>query len=77
MGLEGGEKSEKDAETQLKHLRHVGHPVLGERHTEVLPDGADEDLIRAEDGAGVLENGEKQLQREDLGAKLVGPVGGG
>ena len=48
MDLEGLEEREEDGERQLHHLRHTGHSVLRQRHTQVLLHRSDEHLLRLE-----------------------------
>lgn len=68
-----GEQSEENGEWEFEDLRHRGDSIFGQGHTEVLFDGVDEHLIRLEDGPSVLQDGEEQLQGQDLGAQLMGP----
>ena len=76
VGLEVGQQREEDGQRQLEDLGHRGDAVLGQRHAQVLLDGVDEHLVGLEDGAGVLQDGQQQLQGQHLGAQLVGPGGG-
>lgn len=70
--LEVGEQSEENGKWEFKDLRHRGHAVLGQGHTQVLLDGVDEHLIGLEDGPGVLQDGQQQLEGQDLRSQLVG-----
>lgn len=74
MGLEVGQQREEDGERKLEDLGDGRHAVLGKRHTQVLLDGVDEHLVGFEDGPGVLQDGQQQLQRQHLRPQLVGPV---
>ena len=67
MAFEGGKQSEEDGEREFKHLGEVGDTILGQCDTEVLLHTSDEDIIGAEDGARVLDDGEEEFQREKLG----------
>lgn len=58
VGLEVGQESEEDGERQLKDLRHRGHSVFGQGHTQVLFDGVDEHFIGLKNGPGVLQDGQ-------------------
>lgn len=66
VGLEVGQESEEDGERELKDLRHRGDSVFGQGHTQVLFDGVDEHFIRFENGPGVLQDGQQQLEGQDL-----------
>ena len=48
VDLEGLEEREKDGERELHHLRNTGHPVLRQRHTQVLLHRSDEHFLRLE-----------------------------
>lgn len=71
--LEVGQQREEDGKGELEDLRHRGDPVLRQGHAKVLLDGIDEHLVCLEDGPGVLQDGQEQLEGQDLGAQLVGP----
>lgn len=73
MRLEVGEQREEDGEGEFKDLRHRGDAVLGQGHAQVLLDGVDEHLVGLEDGPGVLQDGQEQLEGQDLRTQLVGP----
>lgn len=77
MRLEVGEQSEENGERKFEDLRHGGDTVLGQGHAQVLLDGVDEHLISLEDGPGVLQDGQEQLQGQDLRSQLMGPEAGG
>lgn len=64
--LEVGQQSEENGKREFEDLRHGGDAVLGQGHAQVLLDGVDEHLISLEDGPGVLQNGEEQLEGQDL-----------
>lgn len=66
MCLEVGEQSEENGQRKLKDLRHRGDAVFGQGHTQVLLDGIDKHLICLEDGPGVLQDGQQQLEGQDL-----------
>lgn len=66
VGLEVGQESEEDGERELKDLRHRGDSVFGQGHTQVLFDGVDEHFIRFENGPSVLQDGQQQLEGQDL-----------
>ena len=74
MALEGSQQSEEDGEGELKHLWKVRHTVLGEGNTEVLFYSSDEYFIGAEYRARVLDDGEEEFEREQLGTQLMGPA---
>lgn len=74
--LEVGEQSEENGERQFEDLRHRGDSVLGQGHTQVLLDGVDEHLISLENGPGVLQDGQEQLEGQDLRSQLMGPGAG-
>lgn len=67
------EQSEENGERELEDLRHGGDAILGQGHTQVLLDGVYEHLVGLEDGSGVLQDGEQQLEGQDLRSQLVGP----
>lgn len=71
--LEVGQQREEDGEGELEDLRHGGDPIFWQGHTKVLLNGIDEHLVCLEDGPGVLQDGEEQLEGQDLGAQLMGP----
>lgn len=73
MCLEVGQQSEENGERELEDFRHGGDAVLGERHAQVLLDGVDEHLVGFEDGPGVLQDGQEELEGQDLRPQLVGP----
>lgn len=73
MCLEVGEQSEENGEWEFEDLRHRGDSIFGQGHTQVLLDGIDEHLIGLEDGPGILQDGQEQLEGQDLGSQLVGP----
>lgn len=75
VDFEVGEQGEEDGQGELEDLGHGGDSVLGERHAQVLFDGVDKHLVRAEDGARTLQDGEQQLQRHHLRAQLMRPGG--
>lgn len=75
VNLEVGQQGEEDGQRELKHLGHGGDAVFGQCHAQVLLDGVDEHLVGAEHGPGALQHREQQLQRDDLGAQLVGSAG--
>lgn len=77
MRLEVGEQSEEDGEREFEDLRHGGDAVLGQGHTQVLLDGVDEHLVSLEDGPSVLQDGEEQLEGQDLRSQLMGPEASG
>lgn len=71
--LEVGEQSEENGERELKDLGHGGDAILGQGHAQVLLDGVDEHLVSLEDGPGVLQDGQQQLEGQDLRSQLMGP----
>lgn len=71
--LEVGKQSEEDGEGELEDFGHRGHPVLGQSHTQVLLDGVDEHLVCLENWTSILQDGEEQLEGQDLRPQLVGP----
>ncbi len=71
--LEVGEQSEENGEWELEDLRHRRDAVLGQRHAQILLDSVDEHLVSLEDGPGVLQDGQEQLQGQDLRSQLMGP----
>lgn len=73
VGLEVGQEGEEYGERELKDLRHRGDAVFGQGHAQVLFDGVDEHFIGFENGPGVLQDGQEQLERQHLGSQLVGP----
>lgn len=73
VGLEVGKEREEDGERELKDLRHRGDSVLGQGHTQVLLDGVNEHFIGLENGPGILQDGQQQLEGQDLRSQLVGP----
>ena len=73
MRLEVGEQGEENGEREFEDLRHGGDAVLGQGHAQVLLDGVDEHLVGLEDGPGVLQDGQEQLEGQDLRSQLVGP----
>lgn len=75
MCLEVGQKGEEDGQRQLEHFGDGGDTVFRQRYAQVLLDGVDEHLIGFEDGPSVLQDGQEELQREDLGPQLVGSAG--
>lgn len=75
--LEVGEQGEEDGEGEFEDLRHGGDSILGQGHAQVLLNGVDEHLIGLEDGPGVLQDGQEQLEGQDLRPQLVGPEAGG
>lgn len=74
VDFEVRQQREEDGQRQLKNLGHRRDAVLGERHAQVLLDGVNEHLVRAEDGPGALQHRQQQLQRHNLGAQLVRPA---
>ena len=75
MTLKGGQQSEEDGERELKHLREVRHSILGEGNTEVLFHSSNEYFVSAKYRTRVLDDGEEEFKREQLGTQLMGPVG--
>lgn len=71
--LEVGEQSEENGEWEFEDLRHRRDTILGQGHTQVLLDGVDEHLVSLEDGPGVLQDGQEQLEGQDLRSQLMGP----
>lgn len=74
--LKVGEQSEENGEWEFEDLRHRGHSIFGQGHTQVLFDGIDEHLISLEDGPGVLQDGQEQLEGQDLRSQLMRPEEG-
>lgn len=72
MRLEVGQEGEKDGQRQLEHFGDGGDAVFRQCYAQVLLDGVDEHLVSFEDGPSVLQDGQEELQREDLGPQLVG-----
>lgn len=66
MGFEVGQQREEDGERQLEDLGDGRDAVLGERHAQILLDGVDEHLVGLENGPRILQDGQQQLQRQDL-----------
>lgn len=64
--FEPREESQEDGERELKDLRHGGDTVLAESHAQVLLDGGDEHDVTTEHGACWLQDGQEQVQRENL-----------
>lgn len=73
MSFEVGQQGEEDGQRELKDFGDGGDAVFGQCHTQVLLNGVDEHLVGLEDGPCVLQDGQQQLQREHLGAQLMGP----
>lgn len=71
--LEVRKESEENGKRQFEDLRHRGDPILGQSHTQVLLDGVYEHLVGLKDGPGVLQDGQQQLEGQDLRPQLVGP----
>lgn len=76
MRLEVGQQGEENGEGEFKDLRHGGHSILGQGHAQVLLDGVYEHLVGLENGPGVLQDGQQQLEGQDLGSQLVGSEAG-
>lgn len=74
MKFEPREQSQEDGERELEDLRHGGDAVLAESHAQVLLDGGDEHDVTAEHGASRLQDGQEQVQRENLWPQLMWPV---
>lgn len=72
MRLEVGQEGEENGQRQLEHFGDGGDAVFRQRYAQVLLDGVDEHLIGFEDGPSILQDGQEELQREDLGPQLVG-----
>ena len=72
-----GQQSEEDGERKLKYLRELRHPILGESDTEVLFHSSNEYMyfISAKYRTRVLDDGEEEFKREQLGTQLMGPAG--
>lgn len=68
-----GEQSEENGQGEFEDLRHGGDPVFGQGHTQVLFDGVDEHLVSLENGSGILQDGQEQLEGQDLRTQFVGP----
>ena len=77
MVLEVPDERHKDVERELQDGRVGRDAILEEREAEVLADGPDELLARAELVARVLHDRVEHLQREELRAQLDGLLGGG
>lgn len=66
VGLEVGQKCEENGQGEFEDLRHRRDAVFGQRNAQVLLDGVDEHLVGLEDGPSVLQDGQQQLQGQDL-----------
>lgn len=71
MRLEVGEQSEENGQREFEDLRHRGDSILRQGHTQILLYGVDEHLIGLEDGPSILQNGQQQLEGQDLRSQLM------
>lgn len=69
--LEIRQQRQKNGQRQFEHLRNGTDAVLRQCDAQILLDGRDEHVVGTKYGTGVLEDGEEELEGEDLGAEFV------
>ena len=74
MLLEVEEQLHEYTQGKPEDVRDGGSPVFGQRHTEVLLQGACKHLVGFKHGARLLQNGQEKFERKDLRPHRVRPT---